>query len=398
MPPETGTCLLCGERAVKELLDFGLQPLANRFRSGRADAEPRYPLALGLCGHCALVQLTRSAPAGQVRPRYEWLSYNEPERHLDELARVIAELPEVRPGTPVTGISSKDDSLLLRLKKLGFTKTSRLDPLRDLGVRQKTFGMETIQAKVAAGALPAGGAGGIVIARHIVEHARRPLEFARALKEFAGPKGYVVLEAPDCGRSLKLNDFSSVWEEHLSCFTAATFRRFSAAAGLPPVYFKSFPYILEDSLVSIGRARDPVPGRTPAAPEKEKLPAVSFAGGFLMKKERLHGYFSAAVKKTGPAALFGSGHPCCAFLNLFGLEKYFRFAADENHNKQGLFMPGTKLAIRRPAALAEEKIRLCLLTVNPGSEDDVLARNKALLGRDGRFSSIFPASRLALRI
>ena len=61
-------------------------------------------------------------------------------------------------------------------------------------------------------------------------------------------------------------------------------------------------------------------------------------------------------------------------------------------------MPGTKLAIRRPAALAAEKIKLCLLTVNPGSEDDVLARNKVLLGPDGEFFSIFPASRLALRI
>jgi len=53
-------------------------------------------------------------------------------------------------------------------------------------------------------------------------------------------------------------------------------------------------------------------------------------------------------------------------------------------------MPGSRLAIQGSAALAT--IDLCLLSLNPESEQRVLAKNQDFIQRGGKFLSIFALS------
>jgi hypothetical protein len=59
-------------------------------------------------------------------------------------------------------------------------------------------------------------------------------------------------------------------------------------------------------------------------------------------------------------------------------------------NKQALLMPGSRLRIVGSAALAE--MDLCLLSLNPESEQKVLAKNRQFIDRGVEFMSIFALS------
>ena len=72
-------------------------------------------------------------------PPHDWITYNEPEGHLDELVDTLMALPGVGPGAVAGGVSFKDDSTLARLERKGL-QTWRLDLHEDLGVSDRRSG------------------------------------------------------------------------------------------------------------------------------------------------------------------------------------------------------------------------------------------------------------------
>ena len=176
-----GICQLCKQETVTKILDFDLQPICNRFLTNRSEEEYRHPLIAGQCPACGLVQLIDPAPAAELLPVHSWITYNEPEDHLDDLARIITHLPNLSEHSSICGISFKDDSTLERLEKLGLRNTRRLHTEKDLGIREPGTGIETIQDRltptVAAQIAREQGTSDVVIARHIVEHSMNLQDF-----------------------------------------------------------------------------------------------------------------------------------------------------------------------------------------------------------------------------
>src|SRR5689334_14291840 len=127
-------CRVCARVRVLEHLNFGPQAVRNRFLRSPDEDEFTHPLSLCYCGSCGTVQLADPPPVAEVRPRFGWLSYNEPEGHLDHLAGVLAKLPGVTRQSAFAGLTYKDDSTLARLSRLGFADTWRPDVRYDLGI------------------------------------------------------------------------------------------------------------------------------------------------------------------------------------------------------------------------------------------------------------------------
>src|SRR6058998_506385 len=93
-PSTTGhPCRVCRAPAVQVVLDAEPQPISNRFVTDPAVTEYRHPIVLGLCDACGLVQLTESVPVAELVAPYDWVTYNEPEGHLDAVVDVVTALP-----------------------------------------------------------------------------------------------------------------------------------------------------------------------------------------------------------------------------------------------------------------------------------------------------------------
>ena len=87
-------CQICKKNKCKELIDFGNHPVCHKFSDGK-QKEEKFSLALGQCQFCGLVQLMSPIPPDKLIPSYDWIKYNEPEEHLDHLAKIITRLPGI---------------------------------------------------------------------------------------------------------------------------------------------------------------------------------------------------------------------------------------------------------------------------------------------------------------
>jgi SAM-dependent methyltransferase len=234
----------------------------------------------------------------------------------------------------------------------------------------------------------------MLIVRHVLEHAHNPAAFLRGLKQILRPEGYLVVEVPDCTKFVRACDYSFVWEEHIVYFCARTLAAFLSEAGFALQEIIRYPYPLEDSLIAVARNEDRVGEQWPTRGELQEMLAAGrfFADSFFGLKERMHRLFRRWRSAGKRVAVFGAGHLAIKFVNFFALADFLECVLDDNPHKQQLLIPGSRLRISGSEALYSRPVDYCLLSLNPESEQKVLARHRSFLERGGRFFSIFALS------
>jgi SAM-dependent methyltransferase len=375
------------------LLDFGPQPPSNRYERAGAGHTETHPLVVGQCDACGLVQLVAPMAPEMVRSRFEWLTYNEPEGHLDDLVARLCKLPGLDHEARIVGLTYKDDTTVRRFNRLGFTNTYRYDAGADLAPRDLSGAVQSIPTMLnpaaASRMVAKHGVADLLLVRHVLEHAYDPNAFLSVLRGLVRPGGYLLFEMPDCTKFIKGCDYSFIWEEHITYFASQTLAGFLSDANLVLQETVVYPYPLEDSL--IGVVRNEV--RTGAARSVPPGLGSIRAGGDVFSKRypdtcaRLQALLGEWRQKGKRIAIFGAGHLAAKFVNLYSVGELIECIIDEHPGKQGLLMPGSRLPIRDAAALAH--IDLCLLGLSPESEQKVMAKHGAFLDRGGRFLSIF---------
>lgn len=375
-------CLGCAAHPVAVLVDFGPQPPSNRFELPGAPPAEQHRLVVGQCDACGLVQLIDPMPAAMAKSRFEWLTYNEPEGHLDDLVSRLREW--VKADSRIVGVSYKDDTTLARFNRLGYANTYCYQPAGDLGIDDPCAGLETLQAALTAASLS--GDADLVLARHILEHAHQPAAFIAALKKLARPGGTIVFEVPEASKFVRACDYSFLWEEHICYFTRATLATTLMRGGVSMQEMRAYPYAFEDSLVAVVR-------NTPPASVPLGADLLSEGAAFGRRHREVRARWRSrleAWKRGGKrVALFGAGHLAAKFVNLLDLADLIECVIDDNAHKQALLMPGSRLPIRGSAVLVPGTVDVCLLSLSPESEQKVRARYAAYLERGGEFHSVF---------
>lgn len=393
-------CISCCGKSVTPILDFGQQPPSNRFNRGEElqSGSESHSLALGQCSACALVQLIDPMPEEMVRSRHAWISYNEPEGHLDRMVDDLVRMTVLAPGSRIIGLSYKDDTTLLRFNRRGFANTYRLDMGQDLGIADPLAGLETIQRAMtterADKLVQRHGQADLLLVRHLLEHAHAPVRLLGALARVVKPTGFMVFEMPESNKFLSACDYSFVWEEHIAYFTIQTVSRLTQYARLDPWAAMSYEYPLENSLVAV--VRPVLPRTTPSEPVAAEIAlGREYGRRFAEVRERTRADLSRLKNEGKRVAVFGASHLAAKFLNLFDLKEYVYCVIDDNPHKLGLRMPGSAVPVRPSSVLLEEKIDLCLLALSPESENKVIAAKQAYVDQGGQFRSIFALSQIA---
>ena len=81
------------------------------------DEEKLFPLKLGQCQKTGLIELIDPVHPKELNPKYDWLTYNEPEDHLDDMVKRILDFFPKDKSLKIGGVSIKDVSTLERFKK-----------------------------------------------------------------------------------------------------------------------------------------------------------------------------------------------------------------------------------------------------------------------------------------
>lgn len=395
-------CYYC-DSPVQEGLDFGAQPITNRYIYDRNAQEYMHPLSVGVCSVCDLVQLTDPFPAEQLTPKYDWITYNEPEGHLDDLVKRLGSLTNINSASTIGGITYKDDTTLARFRESGFNNVWRIDLESELGMKNKRGGLETVQSLLtrdtARKIAQKRGKSDLIVVRHILEHAYDPRQFLDALRQLLRPDGYLVFEVPDSTEIFQTFDYPSIWEEHLVYFTPLTFKNCFRYGGLTLNEFILYPYPHENSMVGITQLRsDGQAGTAISSMEKTEEDRAGRFFASYSKYQLKYKYILEQYKAQGKqVALFGAGHIGATFINLMGLAEHVNFVIDDHPHKMGMYMPGSRVPIYGSDHLKNMSSGLCLSCLSPESEDKVAEKLGSNIEEGMEFASIFYSSKRSLR-
>jgi hypothetical protein len=395
-------CQVCRSSVLQPGLDVGAHPVSSHFAKSAGAKEAAFPMALGQCANCGAIGLLAPVPHSALVPPYDWLFAREPEDHLDRVAGQLAALPGITSNSVIAGLTSKDDTTLDRFRKLGFDRVWRVDLARDLGIANPCANIETVQKLTTPATMQdvaaSHGAADILLVRHIIEHAEDLGTFVEGCAALVKPGGYIVVELPDCTTSLRLADYAMIWEEHALYFVPETFAGVLAYGGFETVRTDIYPLPFENCIVEIARKTGKPHTPLPTAAGRATLGQLeNYATRWQPAAADLRSKLTGWRKTRGPLALFGAGHLACAFVNYHGLADLIEFVADDTPQKQGLYLPGSRLPIVPSQRLLDDGVTLALLALSIGNEDRVIERNAAFIDKGGQFASIFAASPRSLR-
>jgi len=412
--------LATGEPA-ELLIELGAFPVAHKFVSPEAEQpEQTFALRLGMGKQTKLVGLIDPPPWQALTPVYPWVVCNEPEDHLDDVAKAISSFispnarSNARSNARILGLSDKDRTLLQRICVLNGMSFDDIDmfshPLLDEQVKP---GVEVVQAAMSTVSASASEATSkatydLVVARHILEHTSDTRAFLAKLKQLIGDEGAALIEVPDNEKAFKTGQHTVIWEEHSLYFTEFTLNALLEANGLKVLRFQRYPMALEDILIAtvVSDATasnsanqsaeqnkptfhyDQHPFDLKAMQTETQLPeqfALSFASNRSLLQAKLQRYRQQHDK----IAILGAGHLGAAFVNFYQVGEFIDAVIDDDPNKQGLRLPGCQLPITSSDALNRGEFGLCLLTCNPWNNEKIAARNQGFLEAGGEFLSVF---------
>ena len=387
-------CQACASGDREILVDGGMQALCNAYQQRAINQTYQFHVLLGQCQSCGLIQLLNTPNEREIIPKYEWITYNEPEEHLDELSEQLLKLPGITQDSVFCGITYKDDSTLERLRRRGIKTTWRVSP-RDLNITLSNAGSETVLPKLNDEStikklIDKNQKPDVIIGRHVLEHAFDTQKFLNAMSILVKPQGYVVVEVPDCTKNLKEYDYTMIWEEHILYFTPTSFAKLFQNTFFTLFQRFYYPYTDENVMIAVvkNNRSDNDVKKSQLFSNEEDFLGLMFSKNFDVIYKKIHVYFRELFNQNKKLAIFGAGHISCMFINLFEIKNYISFVVDDDPHKNDLYMPGSLLPIVHSQKLYEAEIDICFMGLSSAAEKKVMSKHSIFLDKKGRFLSL----------
>lgn len=246
-------CLCCGVATLELILNLDRQAPSNLFLNSPIEQYDTHDLVLCRCSSCGIVQLNNPMPTSMVSCRHSWLTYNEPETHLNTLAEKLAALfPDHK--AHIAGLSYKDASLLERIGSKGNVKIIDI-LMHDMGLSEGEKRIEKIQERVNLEFVQAftksSGKLDMLIVRHMLEHSHSPRNFIDACSQMVKEDGLIVFEIPGNEKIFQSHEHCFIWEEHILYFTKHSVQSFFQLTGHEIISVDNYSYPMEDSIVVV---------------------------------------------------------------------------------------------------------------------------------------------------
>jgi len=294
-------------------------------------------------------------------------------RHLDAMVElVMRELASPRRAVLEVGCGQGD--FLRRLaatvpdnvELIGVDPCFRSDHLPEKRIR---FVASTLD-KVAPDSLPT--VPWIALARHVVEHVQRPVEFVASLlgdRIGAGPDR-LLLETPSFEWIVRNRMFMDVFYEHCSYFTRASLLAVGARAGWGAA---SVEAVFGDQYFWLAAQRERVEQTEPESGQRVCLPAAEVER-FATGEANMRSYWQRRIEvasEAGPVGIWGAGAKGVTFATLLDPDRSrIRCLIDLNPAKQGRFTPLSSHPILSPDAARNAGIATAFV-MNPNYLEEI---------------------------
>lgn len=366
-------CRFCSRPLHHSFVDLGMQPLSNAYvDAARAEAmEQFYPLHARVCEDCFLVQLPEFESPAHIFADYAYLSSVSKSwlAHCARFAETMHGMLQLGDADLVVEVASNDGGLLRCFQDRGL-KVLGIEPAANVAEIARSAGVDTVARffglSLAAELKREGKAPRLVVANNVLAHVPDLNDFVRGLQLLSAPNGVVSLEFPHVLRLMEGNQFDTIYHEHFSYLSLLTVTRVFAHHGLRVFDVLELPThggSLRVLACNADRAEHPTTSRVGIVLDAERAAGLMTMASYEAFSRQVHETkrklleFLIREKRAGKR-IVGYGAPAKGntLLNYCGIrEDFLDFTVDRNPLKQGKLLPGTRIPVRKPEALAEAR-------------------------------------------
>lgn len=392
-------CLACNQVFESSELNLGRRPLSSEFRNSSDSAEVFFDITLVICSNCFTIQQKNLPSFSQLIPKSQLNMSREPEGHLDFLVSSLINNFKPDVFSDICGLSYKDLTFLQRVENYFPKQTYILSQTEDLGIKIENASIESIENAICdnSGSLPKfKGRFSLIVARHILEHARNIGEFLNNLSHLLKEDGYLLLEVPDSTKNLKACDYTMVWEEHSIYLDLQQLIYLLQIHGFVIEYFDTFDMPFEDSLVIM--ARKGIRTSATTMLPSSSLPKLFFdyMNRFDSVRTELVSFICKEVESNRTFAIFGAGHLACAFVHYFRLQNLIKYCFDDTPQKIDHYLPGTSIPIIHSSEASKHSLDYLLSAISISSEGLLQEKFADIIKNGTRINSIFVNSPISI--
>jgi hypothetical protein len=403
-------CRACGAPVGTTVVDLGLMPLANSYL--RADElarpEPRFPLRAVVCDECRLVQLDHVVDAGAIFGTYAYFSsYSDSWlAHARQYVEHAVSRFGLGASSQVIEVASNDGYLLQYFVARGIPSLG-IEPAANVAEAALRAGIPTRVMyfdAVSAGALAREGiAADLMVANNVLAHVPDLGAFVRGFALLLARGGVATFEVPHLLRLLEDRQFDTIYHEHFSYFSLLSAERVFERHGLRVFDVQELPTHGGSLRLYVQHAGGPHAVAPAVAAVKARERAAGLDDGSAYARfgdacERLRGELVDFARRAGAEgrrlAAYGAPAKGNTLLNYCGIgADIIAMTVDRSPHKQQLYLPGTHIPIREPAALRE--IRPDYLLVLPWNlADEIVQQMSWIREWGGRFVLPVPEVRV----
>ena len=237
-----GRCHGCGRPGLETFLSLGRTPLANSLLSADqlSAPEPTFPLEVGLCPACALVQLTETVPPERMFSEYLYFS-SFSDTMVRHAADVVEELVRDRclgTSSLAVEIASNDGYLLQHFVRAGVPVLG-VEPAQNVAKVARERGVETVAEffgrDLAARLAAEGRRTDVVLANNVMAHVPDVHGVLAGVEVLLKPGGVFVMETPYVKDLLDHLEFDTVYHEHVFYYSLTALQSLYARHGLTAI-------------------------------------------------------------------------------------------------------------------------------------------------------------------
>ncbi len=399
-------CRCCGGSHVELVIDLGDQPHCNRLvpRDLAPGAEAYYPLRLGFCRDCTMVQIDHTIPKENMFSDYPYVSGTTKTlpAHFRETSERIAAAYGLGPDDLVVDIGSNDGTWLKQYGSFG-CRVLGIEAAKNVATLAQEAGVPTwnefFNEACARDILKQHGPAKIVTAAGVFFHLEELHSVVRGIAALLASDGVFVVQAIYLGGMVQNTAFDQVYHEHLCYYTLRSLSALLERHGLE---------VFEATLVPIhGGSIEAHVARKGTRPTGESVIAMrareqakgfgdiatyrTFAANVLTLRDRLLALLRDYKARGRSVWAYGAPAKGTTLLNSFGIgPDLVQQAVEKNPMKVGLSIPG----VRIPIELEGDERPDAYLVLAWNFIDEFLKKEQAWLASGGEFIVPVPEVRI----
>jgi 2-polyprenyl-3-methyl-5-hydroxy-6-metoxy-1,4-benzoquinol methylase len=354
-------CRCCGGRNVEMIIDLGAQPHCNRLtqRDLPLGSEPYFPLRLGFCRDCTMVQIDHTIPKESMFSDYPYVSGTTKTlpAHFRDTSERIAAAYGLAATDLVVDIGSNDGTWLKQYEQFG-CRVLGVEAAANVAELAQAAGIPTwcrfFDETCARDILAQLGPAKVVTAAGVFFHLEELHSVVRGIEALLAEDGVFVVQAIYLGGMVENTAFDQVYHEHLCYYTLRSLSALLNRHGLEIFAAQLVP--IHGGTIEAHVARR---GTRPIEDSVRRLQDSEAAKGF--GEIDTYRRFAAAVLalqtrlldvlrdyKARGKSVWAYGAPAkgATLLNSFGIgPDLVQKAVEKNPMKIGLAIPGVRIPI-----------------------------------------------------